>query len=175
MAKAFFHKNQRVFVKPVGTWAQIEQVNPQWAKGVDEPIKVTYDCGMGRDFGADELMAEDVASTRDLTGGAEQWRLVRGQNKWRAANECVNHPHPGTHPVIMTGDRDWGGWRVPGAEYDLDPQRIEFQAKVIASALDAVDVLRKINDHAEDSPENISDELADILVRVHDILKSVET
>ena len=26
MAKALFHKNQRVYVKPVGTWALIERV-----------------------------------------------------------------------------------------------------------------------------------------------------
>ncbi len=175
MAKAYFHKNQRVYVKPVGTWAQVERVNPQWAKGVEEPIKVTYDCGMGRDFGADELVPEDVASTRDVTGGAEQWRLVRGQNKWRSEAECANHPFPGTYPVVVTGDRDWGGWRVPGAEYDLDPLRIEFQAKVIANALECVDVLRKIHDHAEESPENVSDRLADLMMRVRNVLKEIES
>ena len=30
MAKAKFHKSQRVFVKPVGTWAHVEAVVPQW-------------------------------------------------------------------------------------------------------------------------------------------------
>ena len=30
MAKAQFHKNQRVFVKPVGTWALVEHVVPHW-------------------------------------------------------------------------------------------------------------------------------------------------
>ena len=38
MAKAQFHKNQRVYVKPVGTWALIEHVVPHWAKGIEEPI-----------------------------------------------------------------------------------------------------------------------------------------
>ncbi len=174
MAKAVFHKNQRVFVKPVGTWAQIEHVKPQWAKGVEEPIKVTYDCGMGREFGADELQPEDIASTSDLTGGVEQWRLVRGQNKWRTEGECTNHPHPGTFPVIVTGDRDWGGWRVPGAEYDLDPLRVEFQAKVIANALDCVDVLRKIHEHAEDAPENLSGQLVELMGRARAIIKKIE-
>ena len=37
MAKALFHKSQRVFVKPVGTWAVIEHVVPHWVKDVDEP------------------------------------------------------------------------------------------------------------------------------------------
>ena len=40
MAKAQFHKNQRVYVKPVGTWALIEHVVPHWAKGLDEPHPV---------------------------------------------------------------------------------------------------------------------------------------
>jgi len=60
MAKAQFHKNQRVYVKPVGTWALIEAVRPQWAKGLDEPIRIFYDVGLGRDFGADELTSEDI-------------------------------------------------------------------------------------------------------------------
>ena len=48
MAKALFHKSQRVFVKPVGTWATVEHVVPHWVKDVNEPLRVTYDCGLGR-------------------------------------------------------------------------------------------------------------------------------
>ena len=59
MAKAVFHKGQRVYVKPVATWAVIEQVHPQWVKGVEEPLRVTYDTGLGRDFQAHELAAEE--------------------------------------------------------------------------------------------------------------------
>ncbi len=33
MAKALFHKSQRVFVKPVGTWAIVEKVIPHWEIG----------------------------------------------------------------------------------------------------------------------------------------------
>ena len=58
MAKAAFHKNQRVFVKPVGTWAVVEKVMPQWVKGLDEPLKVYYDVGLGREFASSELTAE---------------------------------------------------------------------------------------------------------------------
>src|SRR5262245_60822067 len=49
MAKALFSKGQRVFVKPVGTWSAVEKVTPQWVKGVEEPLKVFYDVGLGRD------------------------------------------------------------------------------------------------------------------------------
>jgi hypothetical protein len=66
MAKAKYHKSQRVLVKPVGTWAHVEAVVPKWVKGCEEP-----------------------------------------------------------------SERDWGGWCVPGAEYDLDPYRIEHQAELI--------------------------------------------
>ncbi|OYW78599.1 MAG: hypothetical protein B7Z26_09525 [Asticcacaulis sp. 32-58-5] len=58
MAKAIFHRRQRVWVEPVGTWALIDKVNPIWAKGFDEPIRVTYDCGLGREFRAEELARE---------------------------------------------------------------------------------------------------------------------
>ena len=40
MARAQFHKNQRVYVRPVGTWAQIERVVPHWTKGLEEPIRM---------------------------------------------------------------------------------------------------------------------------------------
>jgi hypothetical protein len=39
MAKAIYHKHQRVFVRPVGTWALVEQVKPQWVKDVEEPVQ----------------------------------------------------------------------------------------------------------------------------------------
>ena len=37
MAKATYHRHQRVYVEPVGTWAVIDKVNPVWVKGFDEP------------------------------------------------------------------------------------------------------------------------------------------
>ena len=38
-----------MFVKPVGTWAYVEAVVPKWIKGCEEPIKITDDCGVGRE------------------------------------------------------------------------------------------------------------------------------
>ena len=80
MAKAQFHKNQRVFVKPVGTWALVEHVVPQWAKGLEEPIRIFYDCGLGREFAAKELQAEEPLADRDALA-AESWRVTRARNK----------------------------------------------------------------------------------------------
>jgi len=174
MAKAQFHKNQRVYVKPVGTWALIEQVNPQWAKGVEEPIKVTYDVGLGRTFGADELQSDETSASLDMAAGEENWRLMRGQNKWMAIEECSRHPHPGTYPIVVTSERDWGGWRVPGAEYDQDPERIEMQARIIASSVKCVNVLRRLHEFAKESPENLSNSMADLAHEARMILKEIE-
>ena len=134
MAKAAFHKNQKVFVKPVGTWAVVEQVLPQWVKGLDEPLKVHYDVGLGREFSASELVADKSAAPVDDLADLDNWRINRARNRWKESQDSANHPYPGTFPVVTTDEKNWGGWRVPSAEYDRDPERIEFQARSIASA-----------------------------------------
>lgn len=133
MAKAQFHRNQKVWVETVGTWAVIEKIVPIWAKGFDEPVRITYDVGLGRDFLASDLKAEDLIEAEEAADGAP-WRLLRARNKWQAPEDCGHHPFPGSFPVVVTDEADWGGWRVPGAEYDRDPSRIEFQARLIATA-----------------------------------------
>ena len=160
MAKAKYHKSQRVFVKPVGTWAHVEAVVPKWVKGCEEPIKVSYDCGMGREFAQEELEEESTALQMSMVNGHDgTWRILRGQNRWKSAEQCGHHPYPGTHPTVVTSDRDWGGWRVPGAEYDLDPNRIEHQAQVIVRAPVLMRLLEEFLQHAEHEPENLSDDL----------------
>ena len=145
MARAQFHKNQRVYVRPVGTWALIERVVPQWTKGLDEPIRIFYDVGLGRDFAADELQGESgVAPAGEA--GEELWRVVRAPNKWQSPVETKLHPYPGTYPVVTTGEAEWGGWRVPGAEYALSPDRIETQARMIASLPRLAAIARKLSE-----------------------------
>src|ERR1700760_2654742 len=133
MAKAQFHKNQRVYVKPVGTWALIEHVVPHWAKGIDEPIRIHYDVGLGREFAAEELLSEEPLSDRSAAPD-QTWRVGRARSKGQPAEDCARHPVPGTYPVVITGEADWGGWRVPGAEYEQNPVKTEEQARLIASA-----------------------------------------
>src|ERR1700743_3838401 len=133
MAKAQFHKNQRVYVKPVGTWALVERVIPHWAKGLDEPLRVYYDVGLRRESVAKQLQA-NAPTPADHDNSNENWRVVRARNKWQPAEDCARHPVPGTYPVVITGQEEWGGRRVPGAEYDLDPAKVEEQARLIASA-----------------------------------------
>jgi len=148
MAKAEFHKHQRVYVKPVGTWAVIEQVKPHWVRDVEEPVKIFYDCGLGRDFSPDELSAEAVEDTQ-----AGRWRLMRARNKWQSVEECAHHPQPGTYPVVVTDTEDWGGWRVPGAEYDREPTRIEHQARLIVHAPSLLALAERLVQTVQDDPD----------------------
>ena len=173
MAKAQFHKSQRVFVKPVGTWALIERVVPHWAKGLDEPIRVHYDVSLGREFTADELQAEQPLPDGKQTDDG-QWRVVRQRNKWQPEEDCARHPVPGTYPVVFTGKADWGGWRVPGAEYDLDPVKIERQARMIASAPMLVHVATGLVEWARKSGEDMPTALVDLSNEAQDVLKIVD-
>lgn len=172
MAKAQFHKNQRVYVKPVGTWALVEHVVPHWAKGIDEPIRIHYDVGLGREFAAEELLSEEPLAERGpQTAG---WRVIRARNKWQPAEDCARHPVPGTYPVVVTGETEWGGWRVPGAEYDLDPQRIEEQARLIAWAPQLAAFAGALVEWARKSGEDMPNALAELAHRAQDILAEVK-
>lgn len=173
MAKAQFHKNQRVYVRPVGTWALVEKVIPHWTKGLDEPLRVYYDVGLGREFAADELQAEQPDTERKGKT-SENWRIIRARNKWQPAADCSRHPVPGTYPVVVTGEAEWGGWRVPGAEYDLNPANIERQARLIASAPRLVILAQTLIDWARKSGEDMPSSLADLAHEAQDILTQIE-
>jgi hypothetical protein len=172
MAKAQFHKNQRVYVKPVGTWALIERVVPHWAKGIDEPIRIHYDVALGREFAAEELLSEEPVSGR--AADDDSWRVVRARNKWQPAEDCARHPVPGTYPVVITGKEEWGGWRVPGAEYDLDPAKVEEQARLIARAPQLASFALSLVDWARKSGEDMPNALAELAHRAQDLLSEVK-
>jgi hypothetical protein len=172
MAKAQFHKNQRVYVKPVGTWALVERVVPHWAKGLDEPLRVYYDVGLGREFAADELQAEQPLAD-EKSNGTDFWRVIRARNKWQPAEGCARHPVPGTYPVVVTGETEWGGWRVPGAEYDLDPDKVERQAKLIAHAPQLASFAEGLVNWARKSGEEMPAALAELAHQAQDVLSRV--
>jgi hypothetical protein len=173
MAKAQFHKNQRVFVKSVGTWSVVEKVVPQWTRGIEEPLRVSYEVGLGREFGPDELMA-DESERFSVSSVAEHWRILRTRNKSKSQTECVGHPFPGTHPTVVTGSNDWGGWRVPSAEYELHPFRIEFQARMIMNAPKMAMVLRSLVNHARLEGSGLSDEVAALAREATAILRHID-
>ena len=170
MARAQFQKGQKVWVECVGAWANIEKVQPVWAKGFDEPVRVTYDIGLGREFLAHELLSPAEDEAADEIG---QWRLLRARNKWQQAEDVPHHPIPGTYPVVVTDQADWGGWRVPGAEYDRDPDRIEFQARLIAAAPHLMALAQALIDAVSESPEDAPPESLALARQARDILKTV--
>jgi hypothetical protein len=173
MAKAQFHKNQRVYVRPVGTWALVERVVPHWAKGLEEPLRIYYDVGLGREFSAEELQNEEPASAIAPRQG-QAWRVLRARNKWQPAEDCARHPLPGTFPVVITGEVEWGGWRVPGAEYDLDPQAVEQQARLIASAPQLMAFANNLVEWARKSGEEMPQALAELAHDAQDVLARVK-
>ena len=162
MAKAAFHKNQKVFVKPVGTWALVERVLPQWVKGLEEPLKVHYDVGLGREFSSSELVADKAAGPLDDdVADLDNWRIGRARNRWNETGDVPSHPHPGTYPVVTTDDKNWGGWRVPSSEYDRDPQKIEFQARIIEASPHLMRIAKQLaqfgHNHSDDMPAELLD------------------
>lgn len=170
MARAQFQKGQKVWVECVGAWAQIEKVQPVWAKGFEEPVRVTYDVGLGREFLGNELLLP----VEDSTNVAEQdWRLMRARNKWQTADDCPHHPFPGTYPVVVTDKADWGGWRVPGAEYDRDPDQIEFQARLIAAAPRLMALAERLLASVDEAPDDAPPEMQTLAREAKTLLKTV--
>ncbi len=158
MAKAQFHRHQRVWVEAVGAWATIDRIIPIWTKGFDEPVRITYDVGLGREFTANELQA-DAPPGGVPDGAVGAWRILRARNKWQEPEDCGHHPLPGTFPVVVTDAEDWGGWRVPGAEYDRAPYKIEYQARLIACAPQLANLAQDLLTLATESPDDVSPEV----------------
>jgi hypothetical protein len=172
VAKAQFHKNQKVWVEAVGAWASIEKIIPVWSKGFDEPVKITYDVGLGREFRAEELRPEEAAEGAPASVGGE-WRLMRARNKWQAPEECAHHPYPGTFPVVVTDANDWGGWRTPGAEYDRDPLKIERQARLIANAPGLLKLAEALAASVAEAPDDVPPEMARLAKAASALVRSV--
>jgi len=164
MAKAQFHRNQKVWVETVGTWAVIEKIVPVWARGFDEPVRIAYDVGLGREFLATDLRAEERIDGDGAEDGAA-WRLMRARNKWQQPEDCGHHPYPGTFPVVVTDSADWGGWRVPGSEYDRDPRKIEHQARLIEAAPKLLALARDLAALVAEEPDDAPAPIQDLALR----------
>ncbi len=172
MAKAQFHTNQKVWVESVGAWAVVQKLVPIWAKGFDEPVRITYDVGLGREFQAKELRAEEQADDPSADDGGV-WRLMRAKNKWQEPHDCAHHPYPGTYPVVVTDRQDWGGWRTPGAEYDRDPEKIETQARMIVSAPRLLRLVRELEAFVAEAEADAPAELQEMARRGAQIMRFI--
>lgn len=171
MARAQFQRGQKVWVECVGAWATIERIQPVWAKGFAEPVRVTYDVGLGREFLAHELATPEEDPV--VEAGVGEWRLMRAKNKWQMAEDVPHHPYPGTYPVVVTDPADWGGWRVPGAEYDRDPHRIEMQARLIAAAPSLMKLAEDLVGSVDEAPHDAPPELVRLAEAARRTLKAI--
>jgi len=171
--RPYFIATKEFFVQPVGTWAVIERIVPVWVKGFDEPVRVGYDCGLGRDFSAEEL--SPVGETTKLKGEEQTWRVARAKNKWQDPDETAHHPYPGTFPIVLTEKGDWGGWRVPGAEYDRNPLRIEYQARLMAISPSLLKLAEDLEAYCRDNSELCNQDLIDLSKRATSIRKLINT
>jgi hypothetical protein len=172
VAKAQFHTNQKVWVESVGAWATIERIVPVWARGFDEPVRITYDVGLGREFQPHELRPEDTVEGQDALDMGN-WRLLRAKNKWQPKEDCSHHPYPGSYPVVVTDKQDWGGWRTPGAEYDRDPRKIEIQARLIAASPLLLQAARELHALVAEAPEQAPEEVQALARRCGAIIRSL--
>ena len=171
MARAQFQRGQKVWVECVGAWATIEKIQPVWAKGFAEPVRVTYDVGLGREFLAHELATPEEDPVAEQ--GVGDWRLMRAKNKWQLAEDTPHHPFPGTYPVVVTDPQDWGGWRVPGAEYDRDPHKIELQARLIAASPRLMRLAEDLVKAVDEAPDDAPPELLRMATTARAVLKTV--
>ncbi len=170
MVKAVLQRNQRLWVDSVGAWGVIEKIIPVWARGFDEPVKLTYDLGLGRKFQGHELRAEAAS---DPASG-ETWRILRARNKWQEPGDCLHHPFPGTYPIVVTDTQDWGGWRTPGAEYDRYTFKIERQARLISQAPALQAIARALVDLVADMPPDEPPEIQSLALRAIAIERYVQ-
>ena len=76
--------------------------------------------------------------------------------------------------MVITGEAEWGGWRVPGAEYDLDPAKVEEQARLIASAPQLAGFANALVEWARKSGEDMPNDLAELAHKAQDLLAHVK-
>jgi hypothetical protein len=103
----------------------------------------------------------------------EQWRIQRHPNRNLDDATTSHHPHPGTYPVVLTDEYDWGGWRVPSAEYNREPARIEHQARMIVNAPDLVALCKTMLRLAETNPRAFPPEVVPAFRRARKIMRHI--
>ena len=76
--------------------------------------------------------------------------------------------------TVVTEAMDWGGWRVPAAEYDRDPHRIEAQARLLANSPRLLEIAEHLAALAGEDGE-LPPALAELSRRAESVLKDVNT
>ena len=68
--------------------------------------------------------------------------------------------------------RTTGGGRVPGSEYDLDPHRIETQARMIVNNLRLLDITRRLITFVGEE-ENLPEEIISLAKEGESIIRHI--
>ncbi len=63
---------------------------------------------------------------------------------------------------------------MPGAEYDLDPMKVERQAQMIAAAPKLASFARALIDWARKSGEEMPADVADLAHRAQDVMSAID-
>ena len=77
-------------------------------------------------------------------------------------------------PTLVDGVERRLGWRVPGAEYDLDPARIERQARTIANSPRLMAFASGLLEWARQSGEDMPSALVELAHEAQDVLTAIE-
>jgi hypothetical protein len=76
--------------------------------------------------------------------------------------------------VVVTDVKDWGGWRVPGAEYDRDPEKIELQARLIAAAPKLLELAKDLISQVAEQPDDAPPQMLSLARQAAAVLASLQ-
>ena len=76
---------------------------------------------------------------------------------------------------MVTDPADWGGWRVPGAEYARDPEKIEAQARLIAAAPMLMKLAEDLAGSIDENVDEAPPELIRLARAAREMVKAVKT
>ena len=136
MAKAQFHQAPEGLGRGGRRLGHASSASsPIWAKGFDEPVRITYDVGLGREFRGEDLRADSHVRRRPSRGrraasGASCARATSGRRRRTAATIRCPAPSRWSSPTPPTGAA--GGCRGPSTT--ATPTSIEHQARLVVSA-----------------------------------------
>ena len=120
----------------------------------------------GYQVGEDVVLTLDAAASEFFEDGQYVFRWSSGESRDTAsmvdfwAGWVENYPISSLEDPL--DENDWGGWRVPGSEYDRDPHRIEYQARLIANSPNMLKLLKKVVDMVSHAPENYPSEMREV-------------
>ena len=151
--------------------AYVEAVVPTWVKGCEEPIKISYDCGMGREFAQEELEEEILLRSRSTprmalaAPGASCAATIAGRAPSSAGT--TRHASHGRDHRARLGRLARSGRRIRSRSLC-----IERQAEIVRAPI-FMKLLEEFVEYADQEPENLSDDLTKLAQIARRIISEV--